>query len=91
MTAKEFVKAIKEIEEKRNIFVYTTILSHTGFGDLLTMLYVSADKENWDYERSQLKNDGIVDSYVCNLSCDDDSEFGMVQITGVNGGLVRIY
>lgn len=86
----EFTRAVKEIEEKRNIFVYHCILNHTEIGDLLTMLYVSDDEENWKYERQELLG-GFVNAYVCNLSCELDSEFGGTQITGVNGGLCRLY
>lgn len=87
----EFVNAVKEIEKRRNIFVYHCILNNTEFGEILTMLYISSDKEMWDYERKQLENDGYVDSYVCNLSCNNYSEFGMIGINGINGGLVRMY
>ncbi len=78
------------MEQERNIFVYHCILNHTIDGDLLTMLYVSEYQDEWDFEKNDLKN-GCIDVYVCNLSRDIDSEFGSVQITGVNGGLVRVY
>ena len=86
----EFVAKVKEIEQERNIYVYHCILSHTNFGDLLTMLYISDDEEFWKFEREQLK-DGYSSSYVWNLSFELDSEFGDVGIDGVNGGLVRRY
>lgn len=86
----QYVERVKEIEEKRNIYVYKCILSHTSFGDILDCLYISSDEENWEYEREQLENDGIVDSYCINLSDEYCSEFGCIEITGVNGGLARI-
>lgn len=87
---KEFVNAVKEIEEKRNIFIYTCILTHTNIGDVLDCLYVSDDRDYWKDERKQLEDDGFVSSYCINLSDDFCSEFGGVQITGVNGGLARV-
>lgn len=86
----EFVEKVKEIEEKYNIYVYHCILTHTNFGDLLTMLYISENEEYWNDEREQLK-DGYVGAYVWNASFELDSEFGDVGINGVNGGLVRRY
>lgn len=85
----QFVEKVKEIEEERNIYVYKCILSHTNFGDILDCLYISADEENWQFEREQLQNDGIVDSYCINLYDEYCSEFGCIEITGVNGGLAR--
>ncbi len=86
----EYVEKVRKIEEERNIFVYHCILNHTIDGDLLTMLYISEYQDEWEYEKNDLKN-GCIDVYVCNLSRDIDSEFGSVQITCVNGGLVRVY
>ena len=39
----EYVDAVKEAEDKYNIFVYHCILNHTENGDWLTMLFVSGD------------------------------------------------
>lgn len=87
----EFVKKVKEIEEKRKIYVYHCILNHyKEFGDVLTMLYVSEDEEFWEYEREELK-DGYASAYVWNISFEHYSEFGDIGIVGVNGGLVRRY
>ena len=86
----EYVEKVRKIEKERNIFVYHCILNHTIDGDLLTMLYISEYQDEWEYEKNDLKN-GCIDVYVCNLSRDIDSEFGSVQITCVNGGLVRVY
>lgn len=86
----QYVERVKEIEEKHNIYVYKCILSHTNFGDILDCLYISSDEESWEYEREQLENDGIVDSYCINLSDEYCSEFSCIEITGVNGGLARI-
>jgi hypothetical protein len=85
----DFVNKVKEIEETRNIFVYHCILNHTNFGDLLTMLYVSSDIEYWKDEKEQLKNDAYTYAYVWNMSLELDSEYGIVGIAGVNGGLTR--
>lgn len=87
---KDFINIVKEIEEKRNIYVYHCILNHYKGVDVLSMLYISADEENWEYEKNQLKDNGYIDVCICDLSCDFYSEFGSVEITGVNGGLNRV-
>lgn len=87
---KDFVEKVKEIEEKRNIFVYHCILNHTEYGDLLSMMYISEDESFWEYEREELK-EGYAGAYVWNISFEPYSEFGNIGINGVNGGLVRRY
>lgn len=85
----EYVDAVKEIEQKYNIYVYHCILSHTEFGDLLDMLFVSSVQEEWEQEIEDLKS-GYVESY-CYVFGGDTSEFGTIKIKGVNGGLTREY
>lgn len=87
----EFVKIVKEIEEKRNIYVYHCMLNHyRDDGDVLTMLYVSSDVEFWENERQELK-DGSPCTYVHSFNFPQFSEFGGITITGVNGGINRLY
>ena len=85
-----YVKAVKEIEEKKQIYVYHCMVNHTEIGDLISMLYVSQYKEDWKLDKEDLKT-GLVYAYVKNFSGDCNSEFGGIQITGINGGLARIY
>ena len=85
----KYVGAVKEIEQKYNIYVYHCILSHTEFGDVLDMLFVSSSTEEWEQELEELKT-GYVESYCCILN-GDGSEFGTIKIKGTNGGLVREY
>ena len=86
---KQYVDAVKEIEQKYNIYVYHCILSHTEFGDVLDMLFVSSSTEEWEQENEELKT-GYVESY-CYVFDNDGSEFGTIKIKGTNGGLVREY
>lgn len=87
----EFVKVVKEIEEKRNIYVYHCILNHyRDDGDVLTMLYISEDEEYWENERQELK-EGCPCIYEHSFSFPEFSEFGSTEITGVNGGINRLY
>lgn len=85
----KYVDAVKEIEQKYNIYVYHCILSHTEFGDLLDMLFVSSAQEEWEQEIEDLKS-GYVQSY-CYVLDGNGSEFGTIKIKGVNGGLTREY
>lgn len=85
----EYVDAVKEIEQKYNIYVYHCILSHTEFGDLLDMLFVSSAQEEWEQEIEDLKS-GYVESY-CYVFDGDTSEFGTIKIKNTNGGLAREY
>lgn len=85
----EFVKAVKEIEDRYNVYVYHCILSHTEFGDALDMLFVSSASEEWEQELEDLET-GYVESY-CYVFDGDSSEFGTIKIKNINGGLVREY
>ena len=49
----EYVDAVKEIENKYNIYVYHCLLSHTEFGDWLSMLFVSSTPDKWAEEKSK--------------------------------------
>lgn len=87
----EFVNIVKKIEEEKNIYVYHCILNHyRDDGDVLTMLYISSDEEFWENERQELE-----DSYPCvytySFSFPQFSEFGGITITGVNGGINKLY
>ena len=84
----EFVEIVKEIEHKYNIYIYHLILSHTEFGEWLSMLYVSSEPEKWKYEKLELKS-GTTYAFVYTFD-ELYSEFGPIEITGVNGGLTRV-
>ena len=83
----EYVDAVKEVEDKYNVFVYHCILNHTEMDDWLTMLFVSGDTEMWKYDLEDLETTRVF-AYVYTFN--EDSEFGYVDITGVNGGLDRV-
>lgn len=85
----KYVDAVKEIEQKYNIYVYHCILSHTEFGDVLDMLFVSSAQDEWKQESGDLET-GYIESY-CYVLNGDTSEFGTIKIKGVNGGLTREY
>lgn len=83
---KEYKDHIKEIEDLYDIKVYHCILKHYTFGDILSMLYVGPDEDEWEQEREDLKS-GLPIVYADNLSDEFMSEFGHSKIYGVNGGL----
>ena len=85
----EWESLVKEFEEKHNAYVFHAQLTHTGFGDLLSLLYLSKDPEELalnirDYQSQQVL------SYVINLDDPDLSEFGYIGIAPAMGGIKRI-
>lgn len=84
----KFAKIIQEKEKKNNILVYHCQLTHTQFGDLLSLLFVSDDEDNWEDERQELRN-GIAYCYVANLDCEYDSDWGTIGIKPSMGGVLR--
>lgn len=81
-------KMVKEFEEEYGAMVYHIIHNYTNFGELYSLLYVSKDKDEWDYDNDDL-NHNICLAYVKNLDEDAFSEFGSIGIKSQFGGLVR--
>lgn len=79
---------VSEFETEHNALVYHVIHNYTEFGELLTFLYVSDSKDEWDFDRADLK-DGYACAYVKNLDEDAFSEFGSIAFKQQFGGLVR--
>ncbi len=79
---------VKEFEEEYGAMVYHIIHNYTNFGELYSLLYVSKDKDEWDYDNDDL-NHNICLAYVKNLDEDAFSEFGSIGIKSQFGGLVR--
>lgn len=67
--------------------MYYGVLSNTACGQLLTLLYVSHNEEEWEDDRKELK-EGYPFVYVWNRD-DEFGEFGSVGIKMEQGGLVR--
>lgn len=85
----EFVQVIKDFETKYGALVYHATLGHYEFGTCLSLLYVSNDKNEWTTDRNDLK-ENFAYAYVHNFDVPDFSEFGIIGLKPVNGGIVRI-
>ena len=72
---KDFESVIKEYEINNEVLVYYAIfepLNHRGLR--LSMLYVSADKWNWENEKEELL-EGYALAYEKNFDYDNESKF----------------
>lgn len=81
---------VEEFEEKHNYVVYHIIHNYSEFGEMLSLLYVTQDENEWDYDKDDIRH-GTALAYVINLECDDFSEFGTIGIKPQFGGLIRTY
>ena len=79
---------VSDFEAEHDALVYHVIHDFTGFGELLTFLYVSDYEEEWEDDREDLKV-GYALAYVKNLTDDYCSEFGSICFRPQFGGLVR--
>lgn len=86
----EQLARVQEFEQKYNALVYLVIQNHTQFGELLSFLYVSQYTEEWEYDRSDLKECYPL-VYVANLTDEICSEFGHIEIRPCVGGVIRTY
>ena len=83
-----YVKIVKDFEKKHKALVYHCQLTHLEFGDCLSLLYVSANEEEWERDRKDLSQ-GYAFSYVRNLDCEYDSDYGTIGIVPSMGGVLR--
>ena len=80
---------VKEFEEEYNALVYHVIHTYTQFGELYNFLYVSDYKEEWQFDRADVKA-GYAMAYVWNKSDEWCSEIGSIAVREFIGGLVRV-
>ena len=87
---KEYVDLVNEFEKEHNALVYHAQLTHTNFGDLLSLFYVSKDEDYWSLDRKDIIN-GQIYSRVLNIQDDFLSDFGTIGIKSAMGGVVRTW
>lgn len=81
---------ISKFEKEYDALVYHVIYSHTNLGDMLSLLYVSDDEDEWGMDREAIA-EGFSYAYVENLDDPFLSEIGSIGIEPVFGGVVRTY
>jgi hypothetical protein len=84
----EWKALVSNWESETGSLAYHGIFDKTEFGDLLTVLYVSQDKEEWALDRGDMDY-GTQCCYVFNLTDPGFSEYGSCGITPLIGGLLR--
>ncbi|EAC7083974.1 hypothetical protein AF306_15460 [Listeria monocytogenes] len=85
---KEVVKMFEEVGNGDKL-VYHLIISYTEFGKLFNLFYVDGNAVgNWREENKQLGH-GMSFVYVVNMTYPNCSEFGIIGIESIDGGLIR--
>ena len=82
-----YAQVCKEFEEEKGAYVYHVIESDTPFGKMLTMLHVSSEENEMDWEAERISGNFIL-AYVYNLT-QAFGEYGGVLLTSDNGALLR--
>lgn len=85
----EYVDLVKEFEKKTHYLVYHCQLTHTHFGDLLSLFYVSTNEQEWEMDKEDLKR-GIMFVYVANVNEPTFNEYGTIEIKPSMGGVARV-
>lgn len=80
---------VRKFEEDNGHLVYHVIKTHTNFGTLYSLMYVSKHDEEWEMDHQDLK-DGYCFAYVVNADEPIFSEFGSIGIRPSIGGVVRV-
>lgn len=84
----DYKKIVNDFEKEYNAVVYHLIFTPTKFGRMLSLLYVSKHKSEWEIDIENL-NENIVFAYIKNLDDDYCSEFGYIGFRQNAGGLIR--
>lgn len=79
---KKRLAIVENFQKRYNSLVYHAIESY----GMIALLFVSDDKENWEYERFE---DNYISAYVYNINHPECSEFGDIVLTSDSGALVR--
>lgn len=85
----EEIKLVREFEEKSGSLVYHCVLSNTGIGQMLSLLYVSKYKDEWSDDNADITEAGYTIARVENLTHPELSELGGIILKPLNGGLIR--
>ncbi len=82
---------VERFEKGTGAMVYHVIKTvYVNLGTMYSLLYVSKDQDDWSYEWGDLKM-GEPMAYVVNETDDLCSEYGVIGVEQVNGGLRRAY
>lgn len=85
----KFVQIVNDFESKTGSMVYHAQLTHMEFGDMLSLMYVSKDMDEWQRDRDDIAH-GEMFVNVVNVDC-DESEYGYIGIKPSMGGVTRTY
>ena len=86
----DVAKSVEEFEKEHNALVYMVVRAFAEFGVCDSYLYVSDDKDEWEYDREDIQN-GCPFTYTVNKDAPECSEFGSIGVKlGAGAGLVRV-
>lgn len=86
---KEELNLIRPWQNEYQTLPYHLIWTDTTIGNMLSILYVSDQPEEWDMDMDDCKYMTPC-AYVMNLSDPICSEFGSIGVQLMSGGLIRI-
>lgn len=85
----EELEQLREFEKEHDCLVYTVVRAYTSIGTMDSYLFVGDNKEEWQWDREDLK-EGYPFSYTINRSDPDLSEFGYIGVKrSIAAGLTR--
>lgn len=86
----KLAQAVKEFEAQHNAVVYLILVTHSEFGTMCDMFYVSDYKSEWEQDVDDLKN-GYSCVYCCNMDEPMFSEIGSIafKASKLYGGIYR--
>lgn len=89
----EFQQYVDIARKETDYLLYYVMYSETQFGTLLSFLYVTKYRDEWEMDMEDLCNEEcmIPVAYVYNISAPDLSEFGHIGVKPLpDGGIYRV-
>ena len=88
--ATKYEDIIQSFEEKTGCLAYHLIYNETVYGRILSVLFVSKYKDDWEHENALLQ-DCTPYAWCYNLDIPEYSEFGAISVKSNIGGLIRYF
>ena len=87
---KNYKNIVEDFEKATGHKVYHALRTHTYFGEILDLLFVSKYEEDWEYDFIKNNNSYFAMSMANNLTDENCSDMGTIIVRNKNGILERI-
>lgn len=84
----EQLRIARQFEKEYDAMVYMAVIAHTTIGEMISYLFVSKDKSEWEFDIDDIEGN-VVFAYTYNVDDPDCSESGLIGFESRGGGIIR--